>query len=400
MKTGNLGIALAMTALLGASLSAQVSEWSGFVTAETRVFEDSPLFSEQKDGASAALIFEPEYYAEWQEGDRAFEFTPYFRTDTHDSERRLFDIRELSYLMVEGDWEVRVGISKVFWGVTESQHLVDTINQTDLVASPDGEDKLGQPMIHVVRVTPFGDLEAFLLPGFRERTFPGERGRLRSSLRVDTDNPLFESSAEEGHIDGALRWFQIAGDFDIGLHYFRGTNREPGFVLGADGDNEPVLRPYYEQMDQVGLDLQYTRDGWLLKLEAIGRDSSSDRFSATVGGFEYTLYGVGGSAVDVGLLAEGHFDSRGEAAPTPFNRDLFVGSRLTWNDDADTALVAGGFIDLDNDSVMARVEYERRIGQSYKIELEVQKLMNVAASDAFYSFRRDSYAQLSISRYW
>ena len=400
MKLGFLA-QVSISALAAVStVRAQESEWSGYVTVETRVFEESPLLENQKDGASAALIFEPEFYAEWQEGDRAFEFTPYLRTDTHDSERRLFDIRELSYLMVAGDWEARVGISKVFWGVAESQHLVDTINQTDLVASPDGEDKLGQPMIHVVRVTPFGDLEAFLLPGFRERTFPGKRGRLLSSMTVDTDNPLYESAAEEGHVDAALRWFQIAGDFDIGLHYFRGTNREPGFVPGTDGEGASVLRPYYEQMDQLGLDLQYTRGGWLLKWEAIGRDSSSDRFSATVGGLEYTLFGIGGSAIDVGVLAEGHFDSRGEGAPTPFNRDLFFGSRLTWNDDADTALVAGGGIDLDNDSVMARVEYERRIGRSYKIELEAQKLMNVAPNDPFYSLRRDSYLQLSISRFW
>ena len=119
-----------------------------------------------------------------------------------------------------------------------------------------------------------------------------------------------------------------------------------------------------------------------------------------VGGFEYTLYGIGGSSIDAGILAEGHFDSRGSNAPTPFNKDLFVGTRLSWNDRADTALVAGGFVDLDNESTFARIEYERRIGSHHKIELEIQKLMNIAKPDPFYSLRRDSYLQLSLSRYW
>lgn len=375
-------------------------EWSGYVTAETRLFEHSPLLQEQEDGASAAIILEPEFYTEWEDGDRAFEITPYVRLDSHDSERDLFDLREMSYLIVSGDWEIRFGVSKVFWGVAESQHLVDTVNQTDFVASPDGEDKLGQPMIHVVRVTPLGDFELFLLPGFRERTFPGREGRLRSSLWVDTDRPLYESAAEESHVDGALRWFNIVGDFDIGLHYFRGTNREPLMLLGVDGNGNQVLRPFYEQMDQVGLDLQYTKEGWLLKFEGIARETTSTEFSAMVGGFEYTFYGLGGTAIDAGLLAEGHFDSRGSNAPTLFNRDLFIGTRLTWNDDADTALVAGGFVDLDSESVFARVEFERRIGSSYKLEFEVQKLTNIAPRDPLFGLRRDSYAQLSLSRYW
>lgn len=382
----------------GTSLGA--GEWSGYATAETRIFESSPSHDGQKGGVSAAAILEPEYYVDWKDGDRAFEFTPYFRIDTHDDERNLIDLRELSHLVVNGDWEVRFGISKVFWGVAESQHLVDTINQTDLVANPDGEDKLGQPMIHVVRVTPVGDFGLFLLPGFRERTFPGREGRLRSSLWVDTDNPLYESGAEEGHIDGALRWASIVGDFDIGLHYFRGTRRDPLFVPGMDGSGNAVLRPYYEQMDQVGLDLQYTKEGWLFKFEGIARDTSSESFSAMVGGFEYTLYGIGGTTIDAGVLVEGHFDSRGSNALNPFNKDLFLGTRLTWNDDADTALVAGGFVDFDNGSVFGRIEFERRIGSRHKVAFEIQKLTNIATRDPFFDFGRDSYAQLSISQYW
>ena len=120
-------------------------------------------------------------------------------------------------------------------------------------------------------------------------------------------------------------------------------------------------------MDQVGLDLQHTNEGWLFKFEGIARDTSSEEDSAVVWGFEYTLYGIGGSAINAGVLLEGHFDSRGSNAFKPLNRDLFFGTRLTWNDDVDTALVAGCFFDLDNGSVFARVELERCIGSRHNI---------------------------------
>lgn len=389
------GLALAL-----APFAAQAAEWSGYIAGEGRIFEDRPLHAGQDSDPSGALLFEPEFFHEWEKPELLFEFSPFLRLDSQDEERELFDIRELSLLWVNGNWETRIGISKVFWGVAESQHLVDTINQTDLAANPDGEDKLGQPMVHFVYVSDFGDFGLFLLPGFRERAFPGVEGRLRGSLAVDTDNPIYESSGEDERLDLALRWKHYIGDVDIGLHYFRGTNREPGLVLQSGDGGTPVLRPYYELMDQVGLDLQLTKGGWLWKLEAIARDSASDRYSAMVGGFEYTLYALGGSALDLGLLGEVHLDSRGRSAPVPFNRDVFVGGRLTWNDEADTSLIAGAFVDADNGSTNVRLEFERRLGRFYKLEVELQKPLGIEEEDPLYPLRRDSYLQMTLSRYW
>ena len=393
-RIGWLGLLLASPVALSAG------ELSGYLMLEGRAYEHSPAYAEQKGGASGAIVFEPEFYHEWAELELSFEATPYLREDSHDPKRDLADLRELSLLWVKGDWETRIGVSKVFWGVAESRHLVDTINQTDLVANPDGEEKLGQPMVQMVYVSDFGDLSLFILPLFRERVFPGEQGRLRGEVPVDNDNPIFESAGEDERVDFALRWKRYVGDMDIGLHYFKGTSREPGFVPTLDGDGKPSLRPFYEQMEQIGLDLQLTKGGWLWKLEALGRETNLDRFSAMVGGFEYTLYGLGGSAMDLGLLAEGHLDSRGENAPTPFNRDLFVGGRLTWNDEADTSLVAGAFVDADTGSTFGRIEFERRIGASSKLEIEVQKLANLDENDLLYPQRRDSYFQVSFSRYF
>ena len=79
------------------------------------------------------------------------------------------------------DWDLHLGVKQIFWGVTEFNHLVDIINQTDLVENIDGEDKLGQPMAHLSLVRDWGILDFHLLTGFRERTFPG-----RTAVRGST----------------------------------------------------------------------------------------------------------------------------------------------------------------------------------------------------------------------
>ena len=94
----------------------------------------------------------------------------------HDGERTHFDVRELYWETFGETWDLRIGIARVFWGVVETQHLVDIINQTDTVENSDGEDKLGQPMINLSLVRDWGTVDLFVLPGFRERTFRGVSG--------------------------------------------------------------------------------------------------------------------------------------------------------------------------------------------------------------------------------
>jgi hypothetical protein len=98
----------------------------------------------------------------------------------------------------------------------------------------------------------------------------------------------------------------------------------------------------YDQIDQLGVAVQYTKEAWLWKLEAIARDGVTQSFAAAVGGFEYTFYQVSESTVDVGLLLEYQYDGRTEFEPvTIADNDVFVGTRLAFNDVQDTAVLAG-----------------------------------------------------------
>ena len=371
----------------------------GNISVEGRLFGSEPLYPDQERNNGSVAIA-PEYYYVWP-GGSSFIFAPFVRIDSADSERTHFDIRELNFLLVGDPWELRLGIGKVFWGVTEFVHLVDIINQTDLVENIRGEDKLGQPMAQLSVPTDWGMVDVFILPYFRERTFPGPDGRLRSEPVVDTDNPVFESGAEENHVDFALRYSQVFDFFDFGVYYFRGTGRDPLFLPAVNPGGRSVLLPYYRQIDQVGTDLQLVAGNWLWKLEALYQDNEEDPYFAATGGLEYTFFGIGGSLLDLGLIAEYAYDDRGDYATTPFENDLFGGLRLAVNDAAGTELLFGLSYDLDDKSNVLQLEASRRLGDSFKIFLEGWAFFNTEPGDYYiYSIRDDDFLRLQIFYYF
>lgn len=388
--------------LLFASLGANAEnyfEFSGKVGAELRLFTEDAQYAGQHGNTNISGFIEPEFFWEWNEGNDTLTFTPFLRIDQHDSERTHGDIRELMWNHVGDDWELRAGIGKVFWGVTEFQHLVDIINQDDGIEDIDGEDKLGQPMINLSLVRDWGIVDLYLLPYFRERTFSGLDGRLRTPLVVETDQASYEASNEEQHMDLALRWSHTIGDYDIGLHWFKGTNRDPILQPGMSGGN-PVLIPHYEQITQAGLDLQATLGGWLWKLEAIHRDTSSDTYWAAQGGFEYTIVGINESSADLGLLMEYGWDERGKSASAPMQNDLFIGSRLALNDEPSTELLAGVGYDLDYKTKSLVMEASRRFGDNWKASLDARFYFVDDPTDPIFSVSEDSHLQLTVERYF
>ncbi len=377
------------------------SEWdlSGNVSIQARGFSQDALWPEQNT-SDAEVSVSGEWEARWrsEEGDQRASFIPFVRWDENDDERSHIDLRE-AYWAYEGDGvELLVGVNKVFWGVTESVHLVDIINQTDLVEDIDQEDKLGQPMVNLAVQKDWGLINLYVLPHFRERTFPGLDGRFRAPLRVDWDDAEYESGAKDKHVDLALRYSHYFGDVDVGLYYFRGTSREPWLQLSADGRE---FKPFYDQIDQVGLDLQYTRDAWLWKLEAIVRDGYDESFAASVAGFEYTFYQVYESHADIGILMEYQYDERSSKEPlTIADNDVFMGARWSLNDIQDTAVLAGVVVDKKTSETFFNLEAERRFGDNTFLELRVRAITNAESDEPLYSFSRDDYIQLQISRYF
>ena len=398
---------LAAASLLAIASPLGAFEASGRVEIEARGFLQSPAYPRQ-ERHSLSFAFQPEVHHAFDDGRQSLLFAPFLRLDTADDRRSRFDVRELVYQRVFDDVELRAGIGRVFWGVTESYHLVDVINQTDLVENVDREDKLGQPLVNVTFIRDWGALDLYVLPGFRERTYPGRAGRLRPEPFVDTSRATWESGAGRDRVDFAIRWSHAIGDFDIGVAHFRGTSREPRLLPECAAPRcNPftgrgfVLAPRYDVVRRTSLDLQATRDATLWKLELLHESGGPrDPHVAWIGGFEHTWFGVVESDADLGLLVEHLFDGRGRHTPHPLENDVFAGVRLGLNDEAGTELLAGVIADAEGDSMALNFEASRRIGESWKVELEARAWNGVENDDPMYPLHRDDYVQLTVSRFF
>ncbi len=394
-------IAVAFTviswSLLCSTTNAVRGEVDGSVSTQARLFLHSPSFEDQKH-YDASVAGTAEYYREISSAV-SVTIMPFARFDGSDSNRTHADLRELSLLYQTDDFEATVGISKVFWGATEFVHLVDIINQTDLVEAIDGEEKLGQPMFRISIAGDWGVVDAFLLPIFRERTFPGQEGRLRTSAVIDRDSAAYESGMEKNHPDFAVRYSHSQQGCDFGISEFLGTSREPTLLIKDTlGDTE--LYPYYPQITQTGIDLQMVQGEWLWKGEALYRTGQGRDFLATTFGFEYTFHDIFGSAMDVGLLAEYVFDNREDAAATLFENDIMAGIRWAANDAEGTEFLAGIIQDIKYSSVSFTIAASRRLGESMKLQLEAYVFGSADEDAPLFSFKKDDFVKLELITYF
>ena len=338
-----------------------------------------------------------------------FNFVLFGRLDSEDDERSHADIREAYWTHVADGWETKIGISKVFWGVTESRHLVDVINQTDLVENVDTEDKLGQPMIKFAVERDWGNLDFFWLPYFREQTFGGQDGRLNPlPFIVDTKNAQYESSAEQWHSDFALRFATRVGDLDLAISHFTGTSRNPVLVFNGS-ITDPRFTPIYRQIDQTGLELQYIFEDWLWKFEGITSSGELQRYSAAVFGFEYTQVGIFETAADLGWIVEYLFDDRHghandsvKSAPHNFERDVFLGWRYAMNDVDSTEILTGVIYDPKTEESLYSIEFSQRLASDLKINVELRAFQGSEQDSELkaYYMRDEDYIQLELVKFF
>lgn len=392
----------------------------GQIDYESTVFFNDSLNPSIDQNINNSISFDAEVYTEWADGSQSLTFKPFYRFDEMDEERTHGDIRELIWHQVSDEYELKAGIGKVYWGVTESNHLVDIINQTDGVESIDGEDKLGQPMVQLLLEREWGNLDLFVLPYHRERTFAGSDARL--SVGLDYADALYESDDEESNVDVATRFYSYIEEFEYAVSVFHGNSREA--VVGVDGNTQKLL-PYYPVISQLGLELQYLNEGWAWKFEGIHREGvpensivipalgtvgaallgpnlvlgDEESYFATTAGFEYTIVGIFESRVDLGWVVEHMYDSRQEKASFgAFEHDVLLATRWAANDDADSTLLVGAVVDYEYEDYSLSLEGTTRLMNG--LSLEVEARVFAPADDApLYEFRDEDFIKFRLSYY-
>ena len=124
------------------SVYAENFERSISIGIELRGFTETSRFDKKSNSIQSSAFIKPEL--KWRSNNRQHRISAigFGRVDGQNNERNHFDIREMYWSFSKGKLTTTIGINKFFWGVTESIHLVDVINQTDLVEDIDQEDKL------------------------------------------------------------------------------------------------------------------------------------------------------------------------------------------------------------------------------------------------------------------
>lgn len=384
------------------SAPVQALEWQGKAGVDALLFSDQGLHAEQNDQYYSAL-FELEAFAEVSE-NAELKSKFFHRQSTGSASRTHTDVRELMLYSYGEDWELHLGVGKTFWGTTETRHLVDVINQIDWVESLDDEARLGQPMVAAKLIRDWGTVDFFILPYFREIQFLSEDARPRLNPVVDVDNPIYQADEAQRHIDYALRWSQSYEAVDIGVSYFKGTQRQPLFTPQTFNGQLVGLTPVYVQTQQVGVDLQYIYGDWLWKFEGLMRDSHQADFtdyqsSAAVLGTEFTWVGVLDSDHDLGLITEYQYDEW--EATTPFQNDWVVGVRWVLNDVQSTELLLTHSYDLDYDTRVWLLNASRRIGDNWKAEVVARWLGQLGKKDpAMAAFKKDDLIHAQLHYYF
>ncbi len=124
-------------------------------------------------------------------------------------------------------------------------------------------------------------------------------------------------------------------------------------------------------------------------------------FFAAVAGVEYTFSNINRKGLDIGFIAEYLYDSRDELALNALQNDLFIGSRIAFNDSHDTSILIGGITDLKSGSKIFSMEASRRFGNSWRLELEARIFGNIDKEEFILSnFRNDSFFKASVSKYF
>ncbi|RDH42090.1 hypothetical protein [Zooshikella ganghwensis] len=394
-------IILCSVACLTSEVSAyeQNTLWDPELGVELSYFPDTG-YPEQKN-SNISLRWQLKAQHTFTESTSPLRLDLFARYDAVDKKRTHWDIRELSWdyqpsniwqpsnlwqpsnqSQSADQWLLRAGVLQQFWGVTESRHLLAVLNQTDLIENIDGEDKLGQPMLNLAYFYTTGAINGYMLPGFRERTFPGRKGRLRMPVKIG--DARYQSGAGQKHIDWALRWQHTIDQLDIAIFHFHGTSRDPWFALETPQPTlsslshndkhayySPELQPVYDITDLTGLEVQYLWQNWAFKLELLSDSGIGqwDRNTAVTTGFEYTAVNAFNTGIDMGLLVEWLFDDRGNDAPIDRVHDgWFLGTRWTMNNFASTQALLG--VIIDENSKNWSLEVEHRLAPNMLLTIE------------------------------
>jgi len=443
----------AFVAALAAPVAAQGIEFKGELSFAARHFpHDGAQPGQATSGTS--LITEGRLVASSDLGFGQVEIELYGRGDNRTGSE-VIDIQK-AYFQTGNDFvSVLVGSDVVFWGVAESVNPTNIINQNDLFSRIEEERKLGQPMVNLNFETGvMGTVSLYGLIGFREPDFGDASTRPRFAVLPDDSRAMFDD-VNNHDFDIAIRNTNTisfsSASLDYAVSYFQGTNRNPVVLPGCANRAAPVTEatctavntdirntyeslaaggpgalaaqvaagatpatqafllggtsvgtvPYYQDIQQVGLELAYASGDWLWKFEGIRRYASGEDFFGGVFGAEYRFNNVFGGSGDLTIAGEYAYDDRSSLQPiTVFDDDVFASVRYDFNNPYGTAITLSGLRDVNTDGSVYNLEVSSRLTDSTTVNFTATHINSSSPTDPLTVLNNDDFYELKFSYFF
>lgn len=369
----------------------------GSLGAETQIYPDAPLYPDQNRDHVQVSAYAT-FNASADVGNARFDMELFGRIAPDAAREASGDVRQAFVRLPFGNAEVKAGILTEKWGVLEAWNPVDIINQSDLVEDFQGKVKLGQP--GVLMTLPLGDatLSFFGTSIARERRFG--RGEDRFQVLPAT---VIDQHFEGGRSSptGAIRVELPVGPVNVAVSQFLGTAREPvlSAVVGPTGLEG--FRAFYDRISQTSVEAELVLGDSVIKTEVIHQHTDKGASWGGGVGIETGFSKFASGPGDFTLYAEAYADSRADdAAVTPFQRDVFLGARYTFNDTDDTLLELRNTHDLEWGSDLLELRASRRVLQDAVFTFSLLKAANEARDPALSSLGRDTQIKLRLTQFF
>ena len=363
-------------------------EYKGYVGADAQAYLTKP------DGKHPGnFTLQQQLELKYTRGDFEAAVNVYAQEDSYDltdekNDRTFIRLDELygKYYfendMVFGGRNIR------FWGALEVNNIVDTFNTKDF--RTDGLDPQKQGAWNASYTHYFENSELSLIAKFYEEKqqmgaypyvyyfFPEKFGPLDVSYNPNrkSSESLYRPTLYLSYSGSTESDYPI----DYALIIQHGYDSQRAF--NAVVDLASLSTEFVEEVYLVNKFMTYDTmvvGSTLFKVEALATDVIDDNVSSSGKivadyyqfglGVEHTLTSFVGDA-DLGLLAEYYyyntFDHSDKIATDlnlfqVFQNDLFVGFRYTFNDAADSSIIAGAIIDMDYQEQSYSFKYETRL---------------------------------------
>ncbi len=364
-------------------------ESKGEVTLETRAFTNDGK-SETRDH-NIALFARLE--SRLKKGPFRAAFRAFGRVDKDDPGRSVLGLEEAWLGYRKRGWDIRAGVQMLNWTATEAFHPADMMNSRNLDSDIENQEKLGELMFSVKRRIGRGDLTAYIMPRYAAPIFPSSSSRVSFlPTGMDTGEALWLEP--DGGISGdsygfqwGARFTQTVGPADFSVHVLEHQDRYQPVVL-ADGA-AGRLYPVYLPVRDIGGTYLQVLGAWIVKVEFNHRHFKNPGAPVDTGfaggvlpsqpdhaqlalGLEYGwTYGNGGDGTVI-LEGQGFFGVNREerAALHPFQRDLLVGYRHSWNDVLSKELLITAIFDVERkNEFLLSASYKQRLNDTWGVTL-------------------------------